>query len=149
MITLDKPLGFGTYKLVELDSSMPGYLLNNEALEFTIDENSGEEVVLHYPNTRAKGLLNITKYGQKVVFENDTFGYEEILLDDVVFDIYASNDIIIGGNKLYSKDDLITSVITKDGKASVTLELGEYYLIEKKSSNNNLVDSKPIYFSLN
>ena len=148
----------GNYKILEIeDQIIDGYLWNNTPLEFSINENSnfimddelGNILEVKFSNERVKGQIDITKYGEKLVIDNDTFTYEKIILPDVSFDIFATEDIIIGGNKFYSKGDLVTTITSdSSGKASAMLELGSYCLVEKNSSLNNLVDVTPKCFDL-
>lgn len=147
-IILSKPLGYGTYTLEELDSSMPGYTLNLKPLKFVIDEETNEELEIHFPNERVKGKLIIHKTGEKLVLDNNTYYYDNILLDNVVFNIYANEDIYVLNEKIYEKDDLVATLITSKGIASLDLELGSYYIVEQASSNDNLVNNKPLYFDL-
>ncbi len=147
-IILSKPLGYGTYTLEELDSSMPGYTLNLKPLKFVIDEETNEELEIHFPNERVKGKLIIHKTGERLVLDNNTYYYDNILLDNVVFNIYANEDIYVLNEKIYEKDDLVATLITSKGIASLDLELGSYYIVEQASSNDNLVNNKPLYFDL-
>ena len=100
-------------------------------------------------NERVKGKLNITKYGEKLIIDNNTFGYEKILLSEVELELYANEEIYIGGKKKYSKDELITTVTTNNGKAVIEdLELGKYYIKEKSTYNNHVLDEKIYTFEL-
>ena len=151
-------LSSGTYKIVEIeDQDLKGYLWNSTPLEFSINDNSdfivdeelGRIIEVKFSNKRVKGQLDIKKIGEDLIIGNGTYSYKEIPLSDVSFDIIANEDIIIGGNKIYSKGDLVDTIKTDaNGVSSKILDLGKYCLVEKNSNNNNLVNNTPQCFNL-
>jgi len=148
----------GDFLLEEVENQvLDGYVWNSEAMPIHIGEGSkilvdkdyGALLVVKFANERVKGKLNITKYGEKLIIDNNTFGYEKILLSEVELELYANEDIYIGGKKKYSKDELITTIITNNGKAVIEdLELGKYYIKEKSTDNNHVLDEKIYTFEL-
>lgn len=59
---------------------------------------------LYFYNKRVKGTLNITKYGENIKYNDDKYYYNnDILLNDVVFYLYAKEDIYENGKLIYSK----------------------------------------------
>lgn len=146
-LTLPFYLPIGNYKIKEISTNKP-YLLNQEEISFTVDENSGEEIKINFPNKRVMGELTLTKYGEEVVFEQNKAKYKKIKLDDIIFKIYAAQDIYQGSTLIYHKDDFIKEIKTQDGLATTTLELGDYYLIEDNNYPDYITPT-PIYFSLN
>ena len=146
-------LSMGTYQLEELDQKLDGYLWNSNPLKFTVNEHSqivDNTIELKFTNEEVKGSVSITKYGEKLVLENGTYFYEKILLSDVAYHLYASENIYNANNKLiYKKDTLIKTVVIKKGTASIdNLYLGKYYLVESKTSNNHILDDTKYYFEL-
>ena len=148
----------GDFLLEEVENQvLDGYVWNSEAMpihigegsEILVDKDYGALLVVKFANERVKGKLNITKYGEKLIIDNNTFGYEKILLSEVELELYANEDIYIGSKKKYSKDELITTVTTNNGKAVIEdLELGKYYIKEKSTDNNHVLDEKIYTFEL-
>ena len=148
----------GDFLLEEVeDQVLDGYVWNSETMpihigdgsEIIVDKDYGALLVVKFANERVKGKINITKYGEKLVIGNNTFEYGKILLSEVELELYANEDIYVSGKKKYSKDELITTVITVDGKATIDgLELGKYYLKEKTTEKNHILDDKLYTFEL-
>lgn len=148
----------GDFLLEEVENQvLDGYVWNSEAMpihigegsEILVDKDYGALLVVKFANERVKGKLNITKNGEKLIIDNNAFGYEKILLSEVELELYANEDIYVSGKKKYSKDELITTVITADGKATIDgLELGKYYIKEKSTDNNHVLDEKIYTFEL-
>ena len=148
----------GDFLLEEVENQiLDGYVWNSEAMpihigegsEILVDKDYGALLVVKFSNERVKGKLNITKYGEKLIIDNNTFGYEKILLNEVELELYAEEDIFVNSKKKYSKDELITTVTTNNGKAVIeNLELGKYYIKEKSTDNNHVLDEKIYTFEL-
>lgn len=152
-------LSNGKYRLEELDQNLNGYLWNKEPLEFEIGENSniihddnyGFILETKFENKEVKGQVNIIKYGEKLVFENNSYYYKEVLLPNVVYELYANKDIYSANHVLkYKKGALIKTIVTdENGMAKIEdLYLGSYFFREKSSSNNNMIDQNKYYFEL-
>lgn len=146
----------GEYILYEVDTDMDGYLYNKEGIHFTIGkdadmikENDDMVLELYFYNKRVKGTLNITKYGEDVKYDDDKYSYSDILLDDVVFYLYAKEDIYENSKLIYNKDDKVSECTTDEGKCKFdNLPLGNYYVKEISSSNGNVLDSTEYYVNL-
>lgn len=149
----------GNYQIEELEEqTIDGYVWNPTSLKFSIGENSnfiyddefGVILEIQFENKQVKGEFEVTKLGEKMIVENGTFKYEEILLDDVSFELYADGNIYSqDGTLIYNDKDLITSFKTKDGKYKVTdLYLGNYCLVETSSVLNHVLDTTPYCFSI-
>ena len=139
----------GKYILYEVDTDMDGYLYNKEGIHFTIGkdadmikENDDMVLELYFYNKRVKGTLNITKYGENIKYNDDKYSYSDILLDDVVFYLYAKEDIYENSKLIYNKDDKVSECTTNDGKCKIeNIPLGNYYLKEISSSEGNVLDN--------
>lgn len=152
------PLESGTYRLEEQDQKLDGYLWNEEALTFTIGDDStlinddvfGAIVEVEFENTQVKGKVEINKTGEELIIEDDSYHYERIKLEGAEFELRANEDIIVGGKTYYKKGELVTILVTdKDGYASIdNLPLGKYTLKEIKSANNNVLDPNTYEFEL-
>lgn len=149
----------GNYQIEELEEqTIDGYVWNSTPLKFSISDNSnfiyddefGVILEIKFENKQVKGEFEVTKLGEKMIVENGTFKYEEILLDDVSFELYADGNIYSqDGTIIYNDKDLITSFKTKDGKYKVTnLYLGNYCLVETSSVLNHVLDTTPYCFSI-
>lgn len=148
----------GDFLLEEVeDQIVEGYVWNNKPLsvhigdgsEIILDENYGALLLVDFANERVKGKVDIVKNGEKFVIEDGTYHYEKTLLDDVVLGLYADDDIYIGSKKIYSKDELIKEVKTKNGKVSIdNLELGKYYIKEISTLKDYVLDETKSSFKL-
>lgn len=145
-------LSYGEYILYEVDDKMDGYVYNSDGIRFTIDSSSnfindsdyGTVLEVPFYNKRVKGNIVINKYGEDIVYTNDMYYYKDIYLDNVYFELYASNDIYENGNLIYNKDALVGECITDDGGMCRydNLPLGEYYLKEVKSNYDNVIEKE-------
>lgn len=140
------PLSTGTYKLIEIDQKIDGYLWNKESKEFTIDENSklrddseyGIIFDTYFENYPVKGKVEINKVGEKAELnEGEGYTYTKEALSDIEFG-------------LYQNDKLVTKGITnKDGKLVFSnLKLGNYCIKELKTRDGYILNDKPICFEL-
>lgn len=143
----------GKYIIEEVPNTMHGYLYNNQKIAFTIGESSNfiseeNELYLEIPfyNKRVKGAVNIIKYGEEIVYKDNTYHYKEIPLENVTFHLYAKEDIYENNKLIYKKDELVKELTTdKEGKITEgNLPLGKYYIKEISTSNNHTLD-KTIY----
>lgn len=154
------PIQSGTYRLEEQDQKLDGYLWNEEALTFTIGEDSelindeefGAILEVKFENHQVKGQIEIEKTGEKLVIEDGSYHYEKIKLEGAEFELCAAEDIIVGGKTYYTKGELVATLVTdENGYANLgdmLLPLGKYVLKETKSSNGNVVDPKTYEFEL-
>ncbi|MDO5568571.1 MAG: SpaA isopeptide-forming pilin-related protein [bacterium] len=149
----------GNYQIEEQeDQTIEGYIWNKEPLKFSIDENSefivdkdfGIMLEVKFQNQQVKGEVEINKVGEQIVFENNSFRYEEIKLDGVSFELYADGDIISqDGTLIYKDKELIKSFKTVDGFYKLTdLYLGNYCLKETSTVLGHVLDSKNHCFSI-
>ena len=141
----------GKYLLEEVKSSMNGYLYNDEKITFEIGENSAfveenNELYLEvaFYNKRVKGIININKIGEEIIYKDNNYSYKDISLEGVAFNLYAKEDIYENGKLIYKKDSIIKELITDhNGNASLSnLPLGKYYIKEIKTSNNHILDNR-------
>ncbi|MBE6156378.1 MAG: hypothetical protein E7161_01350 [Firmicutes bacterium] len=148
----------GNYKIIEIESPK-GYLINDEGVEFSIGEDTkyyyssyGSFVVVEYENEPIKGQVEIYKKGDRFLLETGAFKYDEIKMIGVEYNIYAAEDIMTSDKKnlYYSKGDLVETLVTdKDGyDISKKLPLGKYYIVEVKTNDNYVLDTKEYYFEL-
>ena len=152
------PLNSGKYVLEEVDQVIDGYLWNSTSQEFEIGEDSklinDEEFGIifetKFANQQVKGEVNITKFGEKIVFENNSYRYEEIKLDGVEYELYADEDIYSqDGTLIYKANELIGTYKTKDGFLKISnMYLGSYYLLEKTTLDSHVLDTTKHSFTL-
>ena len=153
------PLSSGTYRLEEIEQSIDGYLWNKESVEFFIGDRStfisdneyGVLFEVQFENKQVKGEVQLTKLGEEMIIENNSFKYEEIKLSDISFDLYAEEDIKSGdGTIIYKSNDLIGSYTTnEEGKLKIEdLYLGKYYFIETKTNEEHVLDTEKHSFEI-
>ncbi len=131
------PLYSGTYKLEEVDQVIDGYLWNKESVEFRIDENANlitdnEYGILFetkFENKRVKGSIEIQKYGEEIIKNEEEYIYNEISLEGVKIGLYQG-DKLIGE---YTTDS--NGFIKIDN-----LELGKYTIKEISTVGNHILD---------
>ena len=71
------------------------------------------------------------------------------MLDNVTFKIFAKEDIIIDNKLYYKKDELIDTVVTKNGIAfSKNIPIGTYYAKELKTVEGYVIDETNHYFEV-
>ena len=144
----------GNFQIEQLnESNISNYVLNNNVLKFTIDENTKTNnnfYEIEFENFRVKGKLEINKIGERFILNNGKIDYKDIPLENVIFGIYANKDIYFFNKIKYKKDDLISKITTdSNGYASLdNLELGEYYIKEISSNLGHIVDDNKSVFEL-
>ena len=121
--TIELDIKGGRYLLEEI--TPPINYIKGDNAEFIIDEELDNKILsLNVFNVRKKGIIKIIKLGK---LKNNSMLY----LNNVVFDIYDMNNNLI---------DTITT--NKLGIAlSKELELGKYYIIEKSTIDNFILDN--------
>lgn len=155
--TTPYPLKAGNYQIEEISSPV-GYLLDNNHIIFTIDENSkliednfGKYLEVIFKNDKIKGQVTITKKGEVPMFENNEIKYSENTLSGVIFGVFANEDIItLDGEKHFSKGNLISKITTDDSGSAIldNLILGKYYIQELNTLDNYVIDDKKYEFEL-
>ena len=128
-------LPFGKYYIKEKEANY-WYSKTKELIPFEIKEN-GEIVKVSMTNEKAKGNLEIYKYGEKQVIENNEVIYSKITLSGIEFDLFNNNDELI--------DTLVTD---KNGYIKKELELGKYYFVEKTKMENYQDNNKKYSFEI-
>lgn len=144
-------LPYGVYRLYEVDEKMEGYLFNDEGIEIVIgdsttyinDKTYGRLTEVEFYNKRVKGKIELYKYGEDIIYKDNSYRYKETLLPGVVFKLYAKEDITENEKILYHKDDEIQELETdNNGYCMIDdLPLGKYYLKEVKSNKDNQISS--------
>ncbi len=112
-------------------------------------ENEGEARI---KLTTYNGRVSIHKNGEKAILGEEEYEYEKIPLENVVFGLYANDNIYDDiGRVVYKKGDFIDTLKTdKDGNASLSnLLLGKYYIKELETTDEYIIDTKIYEFELN
>ncbi len=95
--------------------------------------------------------IEVDKTGEKLVLDDASFYYDKIQLPNVIFGLYANEDIKdANGNLIYKKYQLVNT-LTTDENGIATLEnlyYGKYMLLEYESSMDNLVNEARYYFEI-
>ena len=137
---------FGDYEIEELeDQIINGYSWNSEKVIVSVTEDNVKwdkdklsYVEATFKNKSVSASLELYKVGEKVVFENNSINYQEIKIENIVFDLYDSNN------------NFIKKIVTdKNGYAKVdNLSVGKYYLQEKTNDSKYIPNNEKINFEL-
>ncbi|MFI3261152.1 MAG: SpaA isopeptide-forming pilin-related protein [bacterium] len=94
------------------------------------------------------GEVSVIKYGEEIYYHDDTFDYQNILLDNVLFGLYAGSSIYYNNEILYNEGDLIEQAFTDiNGYLNFKdLCLGSYYILELNNPHSYYNDSYEKYF---
>ena len=119
----------GNYELIEIDKYMERYLYNPNSIKFKINENlkfkedeNGFYIEIDFYNEKVKGELDLIMTNE---ITNDYLTYEEIYVNDYYLELRSNEDGI------YKKDELISSLVTNEGKINIkNLNLGKYYIYD-------------------
>lgn len=165
-----KPLRSATYRIYETDSA-EGLHISEEFIEVTINSkadnyesyqdeegNTHAVVTVTYTNEETYGKLAVSKTGEVLTgwdAENQTFEYEDRVLDGAEFTVYADGDIVTQDNQgdvWFKNGDKVATIVTgqkaeftsdcngictqsvdEDGVVHITLPLGKYTVRETKT----------------
>ena len=150
-------LNVGNYALEEIENQIiPGYYWNSTPLLFSItpnenfqQENNDFVLEVNFSNNPVKGKIQIKKWGEKIIYDNNNFHYEKELLDNIEYSLFADEDIYYNNELIYKKDSLVGTYVTKDGIIEINnIYLGKYYLKETKTLDNYLLDDKTYSFEI-
>lgn len=145
--------------------------ITNETIKFYKTNYDNEATIIYYQessqklaslrisnpleftiNLKSRGAtVNINKIGEKIVYENASFRYEQAKVPNTKFALYANEDILdSAGNIIYKAYQLIDTLITdSDSIATVSdLPLGKYFFVEVESVDNHLLDMEKYYFEI-
>ena len=94
--------------------------------------------------------IHISKSGLLLSdFDNGKFIYDESNLSDVVFGLYASDDVFVGDELVYYSDQFIQELVTtQDGVSSVDLPNGDYYLKEISTNDEFIINNEKVLVHL-
>lgn len=157
-------LSVGEYTLHE--NYAPTGFVKAEDIQFTVTEQGKvlldgvevEKIVM--TNKAIRGSISITKRGETLEevsrldklekYKVYKFIWKENPLKNVTYDLYAKNDILVNGTKVYNKDEKIASSSTGlNGIANYSgLIAGDYYIIEKSAPNQYEIDNEKHDISL-
>ena len=128
----------GNLLIEECKQYLNGYIWNKEKIKIFIGDKIIDTYIIEFKNKRVKGQIKILKQG-----ENE-------LLENVKFNLYAKDNIIINNKIIYKKNELIlTKTTNKEGIIIFdNLELGNYYIKEIETNNNYILDDKEYEISL-
>lgn len=154
----ESALDEGSYQIEELaESEVNGYTWNKSPLLFKINEDAkytyqkDERILeLTFENKQVYGSVELEKVGEKPIFKDNELSYEEIFLDDVVYNLYAKDNIYSADNSLIFKSgELVNTIKIINGHAKLDrLYLGNYCLVEVSTATGFILDDTPYCFTL-
>lgn len=163
-VSLPLMLDAGTYYIEEV-KSVGDYEINPEKLRVDLD---GELpiVAVDFYDTADKGSIELTKLGgdlktvKEVKTEDGTVLHQPIwntdntaVLAGAEFAVYAAEDIVTAdGTVRHKSGDLIKDKITTDSNGKLYIDnlyFGKYKIVETKAPNGYLLNSDPIFVTVN
>ena len=128
-------LPYGKYYIKEKEANI-NYQKSDEVLFFEIKEDK-EFVKVEMFNEKIHGLLELNKYGEELIINDNKNSYQKKPLSNVEFNLYNE------------EDELINTLVTdNNGYFKEELELGKYYLKENSRLNNYQENSEKYYFEI-
>lgn len=153
------PIGYGKYRLEEVDQVIDGYLWNKESKEFEINENSelitdneyGVLFEVKFENKRVLGQIDITKKGEITNITDNGYEYSFENLSGIKYGLYANEDITFNGKVIYKKGTKVNEMVTdEDGRITFeNLYLGKYYIKELSTLDKYILDNNQYDIELN
>jgi uncharacterized surface anchored protein len=147
-----KVLYLGNYYAVE--TAVPhGFVIDETHLPFSLAYEDQYTALVSAEtglyNERAKAGVSLVKTAEEVKLDEDgAISYEQAPAKDIVFGLYARDDILnVSGEAIITADSLMDILITDaDGQAVSTMDIpfGSYY-IRELNTRRNLVPSDKEY----
>lgn len=150
ILSVPARLTYGTYKITEV-TAPSGYLLDSTPVTFVVDENTLDTVEIVKFNNPLLCQLKINKTGKSfsgIEIEESEYGevntpvFSERGLSDVVFELYAKEDIKTSdGTVRFTNGQLVNTLTTVNGTViSGRLYPGKYTLKEKDTNKGYKLD---------
>ena len=130
-----------TFTLNETKDNKSVYVVESPTADTTSDssadanEQSEPLEVLVFEDSQQEGKLTIYKTDDR---------NNKVFLDGAEFDVIALEDIVVNGKVKYKTDEVITHVVTKDGKAEVKLYTNFNYGLKETKAPQGYVLSDDI-----
>ena len=129
-------LPYGKYTLRQV-TTKDGYTKNDD-IKIVVSDSKPIIYDLYDYEIVRYGSVNLTKKGR-----------DGTLLDGVLYEVYASEDIMSkDGYIYYKKNELIDRLLTINGQAFTNLYYGKYYLKEIKTVDGYVLNSDKYYFDV-
>ena len=135
-------LGYGDY-VIEQVSVPEGVLLNEDSIEFVIDNNSKLDIVddnlvmnVEFINELVMGKVNILAYEEKYYKDKGVFGYKIVKREGAEYKLIAQEDVVVNGKVIYRVgEEVYRGSTLEDGSLVIdNLYLGSYCLIDTKTN---------------
>ena len=153
---LPAKLPYGNYTLVEVKAPT-GYLIGNEPVSFKVSEENAENgiITVTLRNEAVMGTITVEKTGEMLTgatCEKTEYGncytpvYETKGLANVVFEVFAAENIGTGDGTVYYKTGDKVAELTTDANGKATTEklyLGKYNVVEKSVPVGYVLDETP------
>lgn len=139
-----------TIELIRKSYTDKVFLLYTSNLSQTMMSSGKIDFDIENVYVNLRGFIEIEKHGEDISYTEDGFKYTNVLLSNVVFDVYANEDIYENGKIIYSNGEKIGQIITDNngyGKLD-DLPIGNYYLVEVKSNLGNIIDDSKYFVQI-
>lgn len=132
---------YGDY-VIEQVSVPGGVVLNEESIEFTIDNNSKLDLVdgnlvmnVEFVNELVMGKVNVLTYEEEYYREEGDFGYRIVKREGAEYELIAKEDVEVNGKLVYEGgQEVYRGSTLEDGSLVIdNLYLGSYCLIDKET----------------
>lgn len=143
-------LAYGDY-VIEIVNNSSNYECEIEKIELNINDNSNfiyrdNElwIELDVSYNLKKGKVKIITFQEEIIYEDNSYYYDNRRNSNVSLDVVAAEDIIVNNNVVYRKGDVVENFIT-DNNGEYFIEdiyFGKYYLLLGEEKRYFEVNSK-------
>ena len=132
---------YGDYILEQVQTAT-GYILNEEKIEFSLNDYTNFEIVDHQLrvdvdvyNQEVLGRINVLANQEIFFSEYNNYYYQRVPREGSSFLLIANEDIIVNGSLQYQKgQEVISGVTDVDGRYLIeNIHLGNYCLLDQDS----------------
>lgn len=145
-------LTYGDY-VIEQVSVPEGVVLNEEGIEFMIDNKSKLDLVdgnlvmnVEFINELVMGKVNILAHQEEYYKEEGEFSYKIVKREGAEYELVAKEDIEVNGKVIYrSGEEVYRDSTLDDGSLVINnLYLGSYCLMDKETNEEQYFELKSI-----
>ena len=145
-------LTYGDY-VIEQVSVPEGVVLNDDDIEFTIDNKSKLDLVdgnmvmnVGFINELVMGKVNVLAYQEEYYKDEGEFGYKIVMRDGSDYQLIAKDDIEVNGKAIYrAGEEVYRGSTLEDGSLVIdNLYLGSYCLVDVETGEEQCFELKGV-----